>query len=1098
MSNNLDDSTVRPAKKRKNRWGDPASAVKFPGAPTAITVKLTNSQLENYTQIMRIEELSKKLRLNDVIPTNRERSPSPEPIYNSEGKRVNTREYRYRKKIDDERNSLIENQIAINPDFKPPPDYRKATRFSDKYFLPTKDHPDINFIGLLIGPRGNTLKQIEAKSGCKISIRGKGSIKEGKTRDDFMLPGADEELHAYVIADSVEKVNKGIKVVKDIVNQTIISPESHNKLKTLQLRELAVLNGTLREEDEAGLQTCPNCGLPGHRRWECTEQQNVTSSIVCSICNGHGHLSKDCIALSDPAAFERSQIKNSQINSDYMRLMIDLGEHNPSSTSTLPTKHQIPTAPPTQSSLPQNPTHPQNSNQQQPYPQHPNNFHQQPSFNHKIPPQTNHYPHNFNPPHHMPPSQNFNTSHLNPHFYHPPHTHHHPLPPPPPPPLHSLPLHPPSFHPPSQTTSELPQFPNHSSNNLNPSIPPPHKSDNTTNYPHSINNTNNLSPNTLGNFSSTNSQNPEFIDYSSASADSLRKTFPVPSLPTLDATDLLTCLNSPTDFSPGDELNALKADLGIDSNFNIAFPPKPINTSSVIANLLFGKALPPWCKGPDKPFFSLSSNSPSLNNLDSSSLNNNNSSNSSLDPSKSANSNQYHHNEPEDSSDFYQLLHSKISSGLDFKSKPKLFSYFFSHISKCQKLYKIDPSIFNHLFNSTPISKVAVFNLLNDFVSKTSSKNNTPSIPTKNSSPNPKIQMDICNIPFDYSIFEGCLFSILESKISEFNKNKSLESNQNSILQVPIHGNAYVYPPVSNSAAPHLNQVNASIVKSQPIVDPIPGAIAFVPATVTSDKSITLPENANNVNPANSLHNTTLFPNPNIHPVAHANNHISPPANNISNPYSQLQNTQHSLTNSRQNFPNYNQFSNTSLSHPAQHSNFNRQINGPYNGYNTPQFIPSSNTHFAPQNQPQNSNIYNQNSNGQLPLQNGFNASHVNNSTSIPSYPINYQAPNTLTHLPDPKVNQQFIQNFQSHQSLPYTPPPPTYEPPPPPPPSTQPPPPPPSTQPPPPPPTTQPPPPPPPSTQPPPPPPPPSNQPPPPPPPSSQPPPPPPPHPSY
>ncbi|OMJ26568.1 Branchpoint-bridging protein [Smittium culicis] len=1079
MSNNLDDPSNRPVKKRKNRWGDPASAVKFPGAPTAITVKLTNSQLENYTQIMRIEELSKKLRLNDVIPANKERSPSPEPIYNSEGKRVNTREYRYRKKIDDERNSLIENQIAVNPDFKPPPDYRKATRFSDKYFLPTKDHPDINFIGLLIGPRGNTLKQIEAKSGCKISIRGKGSIKEGKTRDDFMLPGADEELHAYVIADSVEKVNKGIKVVKDIVNQTIISPESHNKLKTLQLRELAVLNGTLREEDEAGLQTCPNCGLPGHRRWECTEQQNVTSSIVCSICNGHGHLSKDCIALSDPAAFERSQIKNSQINSDYMRLMIDLGEHNPSSTSTPPAKPQTQIAPTTQSPLPLNPTNPQNSYQQRPYPQQLNNFHQQPPLNHHLPSQPNHYPHNFNSPNHIPPSQNYNTPHFNPHFYHP-------LPPPPPPPLHPLPLHPPPFHPPSQSSPQPPQFPNHSINNLNASIPPLHKSDSSTNYPHPINNTNNLSPNNITNFSSTQTQNPEFIDNSFAPADSLRKLYPDSSIPTLDASDLLACPDSPTNFSPSDELDALKTDFDLDSNYNLIIPSKPIKTSKVISNLLFGKALPPWCKGSNKPFFSLTSTSPPTNDLDSSSLvnNNNNTLNSSFQPSKSANSNQYDQNVPEDYSHFYQLLRSKISSGFDFKSKPKYFSYFFSHISKYQQLYKMDPSIFNHFFNSAPISKVAVFNSLNDFVSKTSLKNNAPTTLTKNNSSNPKIIMDICNNQFDYSVFEGCLFSILESEVSEFNKNKSLESNKNSALPLPSQGNANMYPPETNTTAPHLNQSNASIVKSQPIFDPIPGAIAFVPATAISDKSSTLPESVNNGSPANSLHNSTPLPNTNVHPNSHANNHIPPPANNISNPYGQLQNNQQSLTNSRQNFPNYNQFNNSSLSHPAQQNNLNLQINGPYNGYNTTQFIPTSNTHFVPPNHPQNSNIYNQNPNSQLPLQNGFNTSHVNTPASAPSYPINYHAPTTLNHLSDPNSNQNFTHNFQSHQNLPYAPPPPTYEPPPPPPPSNQPPPPPP-------PPSNQPPPPPPPSIQPPPPPP--SSQPPPPPPPSVQPPPPPP-----
>ena len=47
-------------------------------------------------------------------------------------------------------------------------------------YIPAQDYPEINFIGLLIGPRGTTLKEMEATSGAKLFIRGKGSHKEGK------------------------------------------------------------------------------------------------------------------------------------------------------------------------------------------------------------------------------------------------------------------------------------------------------------------------------------------------------------------------------------------------------------------------------------------------------------------------------------------------------------------------------------------------------------------------------------------------------------------------------------------------------------------------------------------------------------------------------------------------------------------------------------------------------------------------------------------------------------------------------------------------------------------------------------------------------
>lgn len=36
-------------------------------------------------------------------------------------------------------------------------------RLHDKVWIPQENHPEINFVGLLIGPRGNTLKALEAE-----------------------------------------------------------------------------------------------------------------------------------------------------------------------------------------------------------------------------------------------------------------------------------------------------------------------------------------------------------------------------------------------------------------------------------------------------------------------------------------------------------------------------------------------------------------------------------------------------------------------------------------------------------------------------------------------------------------------------------------------------------------------------------------------------------------------------------------------------------------------------------------------------------------------------------------------------------------------
>jgi hypothetical protein len=35
-----------------------------------------------------------------------------------------------------------------------------------------------NFVGRLLGPRGNSLKRVEATTQCRVYIRGRGSVKD--------------------------------------------------------------------------------------------------------------------------------------------------------------------------------------------------------------------------------------------------------------------------------------------------------------------------------------------------------------------------------------------------------------------------------------------------------------------------------------------------------------------------------------------------------------------------------------------------------------------------------------------------------------------------------------------------------------------------------------------------------------------------------------------------------------------------------------------------------------------------------------------------------------------------------------------------------
>ncbi|CAB4043824.1 splicing factor 1-like, partial [Paramuricea clavata] len=113
-------------KRKRSRWQSEEKKMIIPGMPMCLPTGMSEEQRTTYITHLRIEEISRRLRTGDLgIPENPEdRSPSPEPIYNSDGKRLNTRDFRVRKKLEEERHTLVQDAMKANTDYKPPADYK--------------------------------------------------------------------------------------------------------------------------------------------------------------------------------------------------------------------------------------------------------------------------------------------------------------------------------------------------------------------------------------------------------------------------------------------------------------------------------------------------------------------------------------------------------------------------------------------------------------------------------------------------------------------------------------------------------------------------------------------------------------------------------------------------------------------------------------------------------------------------------------------------------------------------------------------------------------------------------------------------------------
>jgi splicing factor 1 len=92
-------------------------------AGMAGTVGLSQSQQQTLLMRVQLQEVDKQLLTVAVDAAARSadpnRTPSPEPQYDGQGKRVNTREVRMRKSLTEQRQTMMEELIKLNPLFRP-------------------------------------------------------------------------------------------------------------------------------------------------------------------------------------------------------------------------------------------------------------------------------------------------------------------------------------------------------------------------------------------------------------------------------------------------------------------------------------------------------------------------------------------------------------------------------------------------------------------------------------------------------------------------------------------------------------------------------------------------------------------------------------------------------------------------------------------------------------------------------------------------------------------------------------------------------------------------------------------------------------------
>jgi splicing factor 1 len=314
----------RQRKRRRFSPGDEKSFIPPPFLDLAIG--LSPGDVEQFFREQRLDDLTAKLSRADLELGDPDiRGPSPPPAYDKHGARTNSRETRVKMSMQKEYSRLVSSMLRKLSGYVAPTDY-KPPKITMRVEIPQDRYQDVNFTGMILGPRGLNHKRLEDETGCQISIRGKGTRGqlESQTEEELAMP-----MHVCITGEDEERVMTAVRMIEPLVDPL---HRDFEKERSRGLEQLALITGTGKAMQERQLRLLEADGI---------EEQSYTKfEILCSVCGDRGHLPSDCPSRKR----ETSDINEWRIDNEYNKLISELGGRKVVSATAMSTTSSHPLA----------------------------------------------------------------------------------------------------------------------------------------------------------------------------------------------------------------------------------------------------------------------------------------------------------------------------------------------------------------------------------------------------------------------------------------------------------------------------------------------------------------------------------------------------------------------------------------------------------------------------------------------------------------------------------------------------------------------------------------------------------------------------------
>ncbi|XP_011495974.1 PREDICTED: KH domain-containing, RNA-binding, signal transduction-associated protein 2-like isoform X3 [Ceratosolen solmsi marchali] len=120
----------------------------------------------------------------------------------------------------------------------------KPIRVSVKVLVPIREHPKFNFVGKLLGPKGNSMKRLQEETMCKMAVLGRGSMKDRQKEDELRksldpkYSHLSDDLHVEITALAPPaEAHARIAFALAEVRKYLI-PDNNDNIRQEQMREM--------------------------------------------------------------------------------------------------------------------------------------------------------------------------------------------------------------------------------------------------------------------------------------------------------------------------------------------------------------------------------------------------------------------------------------------------------------------------------------------------------------------------------------------------------------------------------------------------------------------------------------------------------------------------------------------------------------------------------------------------------------------------------------------------------------------------------------------------------------------------------------------